>query len=63
VLDSLRRSDERCIQNGFVVDLSRNVFRFVNDSIDGRAIYPFGLFSKLLEHLLQPLNTDHWRSA
>jgi hypothetical protein len=35
---------------------SGNVFRFVNDSIDGRAIDPFGLFSEVLEHLFQPLH-------
>ena len=46
----------RCVQDRFVVDLSGNVFRFINDFIDGRAIDPFGLFSEVLEHLFQPLH-------
>jgi hypothetical protein len=48
--------DLALLMNGFVVDLSGNVFRFIDDSIDGRAIDPFGLFANLLEHLLQPLH-------
>src|SRR5262245_59990903 len=51
VLDRLRRSDERGIQNRLVLDLARDLFGLVDDAVDGGAIHPPRLLAAPLEAL------------
>src|SRR5262249_41770866 len=53
VLDRLRRSDERGIQNRLVLDLARDLFGLVDDAVDGGAIHPPRLLAVQLEDLFQ----------
>jgi hypothetical protein len=42
MFDRLRRGDERSIQNRFVLDLASDLFRLVEEAIDGGALHPLG---------------------
>ena len=49
----MRRSDERGVENGFILDLAGHVLGLVDDAIDGRAIHASRLLAEQLEDLLQ----------
>ena len=53
MLDGLRGSNERGIENGFVLDFADNVLGFFDDTVNRWAIDALRFLADQLEHLLQ----------
>ena len=51
MLDSLRRGDERGVENRFVLDLAGHILGLVDDAVDGGTIHHLGLFAMQPEDL------------
>src|SRR5437667_9315250 len=52
VLDSLRRGDERGVENRFVLDFAGHILSLVDDAVDGAPLHHLGLFAMQPEDLL-----------
>ena len=56
VLDSLRGGDQGGVHDLRIVDVAGDLFGFLDDAVDRRAIDGLGLDVMQLEHLLEPLD-------